>query len=192
MDVRSLAQEVSAVPVPLQLGSREMHELPSVPLYQGGADHGNPPWFQQLRSPLLGWLRRRVQDAATAEDIAAETVLRAWQELSASTPWPVLWCWALTTADRLRADIWRKKGREHTNVRGDMELLRRPTLAASELQTLQLLQAGLTDNEQIASMRSLTVRAIQKSRRRLGDAAIAAWKECRAVRLRASLPVRAH
>jgi DNA-directed RNA polymerase specialized sigma24 family protein len=153
--------------------------------------------------PLTSWLRRRMRDAATAEDIAAETVLRAWQEFGAATPWSKLWPWALTTANRLCADAWRKRCRERTDSRRDMDLLPaagderpmlpldafldllQPRLAESEQQTLHLLRAGLTDNLQIASIRYLTVRAIQKSRRRLGDAA---WKECRAVRLRASLP----
>lgn len=120
-------------------------------------------------------------------------------------PWCMLWPWALTTATRLSADGWRRHCRECTDSRGDMDLLpssvdERPalpldtfldhlqaTLAESERQTLHLLRAGLTDNEQIASARGITVRAIQKSRRRLGDAAIVAWKERRAVRLRASL-----
>lgn len=130
-----------------------------------------------------------------------------WRHFGDSGVWLVIWSWATTTAKRLLADALRRAQADALEHRATMDAIPAATreyaaipidalverlqsaIGETERQTLHLIVGGVTDNDRIARIRGLTVRAVQKARQRLGCAAISAWKECRAVRPGTSLVV---
>lgn len=166
---------------------------------------------------LVVWLRRRqgIQCIATAMDVASEVVYRATRRfffdlLSVRIGWADLWRWSLRAARNVLTDRLRAARRERCDRAFPVEELVAgaeqasddapaircerivadllAVLKAPEQETLRLIAAGVHSNEEIAQLRGVTVRAVQKSRRRLLEAA-QARKECRAVRPRTFVPV---
>lgn len=155
--------------------------------------------------------RRAIRCMATAMDIASEVVRRAyrrlffdWRPAAPRIAWSDLWNWARSVAKTVLADRGRAAGRERKDGLVDVETLTGapaapdddwkrcqvealvekllPVLAPPEQATLRMLLAGVEANDEIARLRGVTLRAVQKSRRRLEVIASDAWKECRAVR----------
>lgn len=166
--------------------------------------------WQRLHDSLVRWLRTRVRCLATASDLAAETVSRAWRRfffdsLPGAPPvvWDTLWAWCVAVARHLTIDLARRRTAArlvdgvdvgmiaalagHDARSRDIEplvVMVRPRLGAADRATLDLLLAGVESNLAIAGIRGVTLRSVERSRRRLRDLGAAMWQECRLRRCR--------
>ncbi len=66
-------------------------------------------YFEQLRTPVFGYLLRRTHDAGRAEDLTQETSLRLCRHLREERPLDNPKAWLLTVAANLAVDINRNE-----------------------------------------------------------------------------------
>ena len=93
-----------------------------------GADPAALAAFEALAAPLrprlLQALRGRTPDAATAEDVVQDSLLKAWRHLDRWDPGRRFLPWALTIAFRTARDHARSHAREHRRRRAATPTLR--------------------------------------------------------------------
>lgn len=149
------------------------------------------PLWERLRSDVLRWLRRRVAQLQDAEDLAAETIARAWNHFRGiAASWGRVRAWAIRVARNLLRNQLRAARKSvvllsallevlpattaSQQVRLDLgsllqklrEVLRRP-----ERDTLACLEAGMLEVSDLAISRGVGLRAARKGLARLRAAA---------------------
>lgn len=97
----------------MALGDAEL-----VDLYLGGSPDAFDPLYRRYRRQLVDAVRARVGDAALAEDIAHDAMLRAMEQLHRYDPARPLLPWLRTIALRIATDHYRKQRR--LALRGDL------------------------------------------------------------------------
>lgn len=155
-------------------------------------DPGASSWIGPLRAALLRWLSRRLWDTHLAEDIASETVLRAWQEFGETDVGPRSWGWAVCVARNLLSNhracafqrrcalgcdfeaIAARPGVDGLEFRAMVEALGE-RLAADERVTFGILAAGVHATSGIAALRGVSPRCVRASRARIRTAAHLLW-----------------
>lgn len=138
-------------------------------------------WAKLSRDVLL-WLRRRVRNHQDAEDLAGETVSRAWRRFRGEPlAWHRLWAWALVTARNLMLNYLRELRRRRFLTLDESasgpsmgwhgvaelewcDLLRALTwqLTPGEQETLAMLQQGVWSSAAIARARGVTEREVRR------------------------------
>ncbi len=149
-------------------------------------DHAAHTFWTQLWDRLVQWLRRRTKPPVDAEDLAAETVLSAVQNLGhhPERPWPVVWSWARNTAKNLACTAARSAGllalassfdldqmqlRERSPLTTRASLLHETLWSVanpSEERLLLLTGTGMTTPE-LARAFEVTPRTVERFRRNL-------------------------
>lgn len=90
-------------------------EMPSLEALALAAQRGDPASFENLArrvdAPLRAFLRQRVTDPADADDLAQETLLRAYQKLDRYDPARPFTTWLYTIGKRLAINRHRAEKR---------------------------------------------------------------------------------
>lgn len=88
-------------------------------LAQGGARAAFGELVERFEGRLVAFLRRRTRSAQTAEELAQETFLRAWQSLARYRDQYRFSTWLFTIANRLAVDHYRLALRERGTSVGE-------------------------------------------------------------------------
>jgi DNA-directed RNA polymerase specialized sigma24 family protein len=143
---------------------------------------------------LVPPLRLMVRSHHAAEDIAGEAVAWVWKKLGPVASLRHAWASAVFVAYHLACDSLRAASRARIALLADLDSFQAPNrqeeqgctrlwtlvedlwtaLGRGERETLDLLVAGVRDNAEIASLRGVTLRTVERSRQHI---AIASAKE---------------
>lgn len=153
--------------------------------------------WAQLASDVLRWLQRRVRSYQDAEDLAGETVCRAWRRFRGeSVAWRRLWAWALATARNLMLNYQRDLRRrsfmafepgtgclaitdcgDAAYECGDFIHVLEQRLTGGERETAAMLRRGMRSNAAIARARGVTEREARRQRAALATKVAQLWRD---------------